>query len=138
MIYEKEIYHFLILHFPIALFITAYIFDVIGYINSNSLFDKFSYWNLIMGVFWGILSIMTGFITDQGIGHMDSPFPVWTTHGTHMILAIILFFLIVIIKNLSQKGKLNISKKIILLIHLIVLLFFIHGAHIGAKLADRL
>ena len=138
MIYEKEMYHFLILHFPIALFVTGYIFDIVGYIKSVDLFKKFSFWNLIMGVFWGILSIISGFVTDQDIGHMESPFPILTTHGTHMITAIILFSFIIIIKNLNQKGKINIPEKFILLFHTLAIIFFIHGAHIGAKLADRL
>ena len=138
MVYEKEMYHFLILHFPIALFITGYIFDVAGYIKSDNQLKKFSYWNMIMGVFWGILAIITGFITDQDIGHMDSPFPIWSTHGTHMILSVFLFFSIIIIKNLSKNGKLLISERFILLFHSLSLIFFMHGAHIGAKLADRL
>ena len=33
MIYEKEMYHFLILHFPIALFLTAYVLDIVGLVN---------------------------------------------------------------------------------------------------------
>ncbi len=138
MIYEKEMYHFLILHFPIALFFTAYVLDIVGYIKSDSLVQRFSYWNLIMGLFWGVLSIVSGFITDQDIGHMNSPFPVWTTHGTHMIIAVALFLLIIIIKYLNKEEKLHIPEKFILFIHTLVIMFFIHGAHIGARLADRL
>ena len=138
MIYEKEMYHFLILHFPIALFVTGYIFDIVGYIKSVDLYKKFSFLNLIMGVFWGILSIISGFVTDQNIGHMESPFPIWTTHGTHMITAVILFSFIIIIKNLNQKGKINIPEKFVLLFHTLAIIFFMHGAHIGAELADRI
>tara|TARA_B110000014_G_scaffold213168_1_gene165887 strand:+ start:43 stop:459 length:417 start_codon:yes stop_codon:yes gene_type:complete len=138
MVYEKEMYHFLILHFPIALFFTGFIFDVAGYVKSDEQLKKFSDWNITMGVFWGALTIITGFITDQSIGHMDSPLPIWTTHGTHMIVAILLFLLIIIIKKLNNKEKIKISENYILLFHSLVLMFFMHGAHIGAKLADRL
>ena len=138
MIYEKELYHYVILHFPIALFITGYMFDLLGYFKSNSIFSKFAFWNLCLGIFWGILSIISGLITDQLIGHMDNPFPIWTTHGTHMIFAVILFTCLFYVKILIFKEKINIPAILILIIHTLVLLFFIHGAHIGAKLADRL
>ena len=91
-----------------------------------------------MGVFWGVLSIISGFITDNEIGHMDTPFPIWKTHGTHMIVSILFFIIILIVRNLNAKGKLNISSKIILIIQGLIVLFFIHGAHLGAKLAGRL
>ena len=96
MIYEKETYHFLVLHFPIALFITGYLFDILGYKLSNHLYSKFGLWNMGMGIFWGIITIITGFITDQDIGHMDNLFPVWTTHGTHMICAVSFFILVLV------------------------------------------
>ena len=138
MIYEKELYHYLVIHFPIALFITGYMFDLLGYFRSNSIFSKFSFWNLFLGIFWGILSIISGLLTDQVIGHMDNPFPIWTTHGTHMICAVLLFAILFYVKILISKEKIMIHPILVLIIHTLILLFFIHGAHIGAKLADRL
>ena len=135
MIYEKEVYHFLVLHFPIALFVTGYLFDVAGYGFSNSLYSKFSFWNTGMGIFWGIISITTGFITDQEIGHMDNPLPIWSTHGTHMIFGVFFFLSIFIMKILIQKDKLSIPPQISIILHTLAILFFMHGAHIGAKLA---
>ena len=138
MFYEKELYHYVILHFPIALFITGYMFDIIGNFKSDLIYTKFSFWNLCLGIFWGILSIISGFLTDQLIGHMDSPFPLWTTHGTHMIIAVILFIFLLIIKILNSKGKIFVPSVLILILHTLIIVFFIHGAQIGAKLADRL
>ena len=139
MLYDKELYHFLVLHFPIALFITGYLFDCVGFLIGNKMFSRFGFWNLGMGIFWGIISIITGFITDQEfIGHMDNPFPIWTTHGTHMIFAISFFLIIFIMRNLVLRGKMNIPLKIIMILHTLAIMFFMHGTHIGAKLADRL
>ena len=138
MFYEIETYHYLIIHFPIALFITGYLFDIIGVLKKEQLYESYGYISLNMGIFFGGLSIISGFITDRQIGHMDSIFPIWTTHGTHMILAILLFLSISIIRNLNSKGKMNISLTLILLFHGLIVLFFMHGTHIGAKLADRI
>jgi len=139
MIYEKEMFHFLFLHFPIGLFVTGYFFDVAGYFKRNDMFYTFGLWNMGMGLFWGILSIISGFITDQSLyGHMDSPFPIWTTHGTHMITSMIFFLIIFVIKYLETKDKIILSKKVIVIIQTLAVAFFMHGTHIGAKLADRL
>ena len=139
MIYEKEMFHYLLLHFPIALFVTGYIFDCLFFLNNNNNLNNFSLWNIGMGLFWGILTIISGFITDNSLyGHMENPFPIWTTHGTHMIIAILLFIIFFILKYSKSQNKVSIPKNILFIIHSLVLLFFIHGAHIGAKLADRL
>ena len=69
------------------------------------------------------------------MGHMDNPLPIWTTHGTHMIVSILLFIIFFIFKIYFRKF---IKEKYFLFMHTLLLLFFIHGAHIGAKLADRI
>ena len=139
MIYEKEMFHYLLLHFPIALFITGYIFECLFVLKNDSNFKTFSFWNLGMGIFWGILTIISGFITDNSLyGHMQSPFPIWTTHGTHMIISILLFLILFVLKYMKLRNRVSISNNFIFIIHTILILFFLHGAHIGAKLADRL
>ena len=136
MIYEKEMFHYLLLHFPIALFATGYLFDLISFFNKNNTFYTFSLWNMGMGIFWGILSIFSGFITDWSLyGHMEEPLPIWTTHGTHMITSIVIFYIIFLLRFFFQE---NINKKYLFIIHSLAVLFFVHGVHIGAKLADRL
>ena len=136
MIYEKELYHYLILHFPIALFITGYIFDLLYVLIGNDLFYKFGFWNLGIGIITGVFTIIAGFITDNSlVGHMENPFPIWTTHGTHMISAIIIFYIIFLLRFFFEQ---NINKKYLFIIHSLAVMFFIHGAHIGLKLADHL
>ena len=136
MIYEKELYHYLILHFPIALFITGYIFDLLYVLIGNDLFYKFGFWNLGIGIITGVFTIIAGFITDNSlVGHMENPFPIWTTHGTHMIVAIIIFYIIFLLRFFFEQ---NINKKYLFIIHSLAVMFFIHGAHIGLKLADHL
>ena len=139
MLYEKEMFHYLLLHFPIALFSTGYLFDVLSFYKNNHTLYTFSLWNIGMGIFWGILSIISGFITDWSLyGHMKNPLPIWTTHGSHMIASIVIFLFLFIIKHMESINRVKISKINILILHTFILVFFIHGAHVGAKLADRL
>ena len=136
MIYDKELYHYLILHFPIAMFIVGYIFDMLSVLFKNDFLSKFSFWNLGIGIITGIFSIITGFITDASSDktHLVNPLNIWDTHGSHMVVAILLFYIIFIVK--FYWGTV-INKKILLLLHTFALLFFVHGAHLGAKLAGR-
>ena len=139
MIYEKEMFHYLFLHFPIALFCTAFIFELMNLTNKKYVYTTFALWNIGMGIFWSFFSIISGFITDWSLyGHMESPLPIWTTHGTHMIIASILYIFIFILKYLDYSNKIKLSNNMVLFFHFLILSFFIHGTHIGAKLADRL
>ena len=137
MIYEKELYHNLILHFPIALLVIGYFFDFASVAFKNDLFYKFSFWNLGLGIITGIFSIITGFIKDNANvkSHITNPFDIWTTHGSNMIVAIILFYVIFIVK--FYWGSI-VNRKLLLFFHTLVICFFIHGADLGAKLAGRL
>jgi uncharacterized membrane protein len=149
MIYDKEMFHYLLLHFPIALFIIGYFFDamyiVINTFSLSSYKDKsillytFSYWNISLAILLSFPTILSGFITDWSLyGHMENPLPVWTTHGTHMILSIFIFIIILFLKYKKDIIDAYFSEKTIFIIHTLAIIFFIHGAHIGAKLADRL
>ena len=130
-----EYYHNIVIHFPIALYITGYLFDCFGFFKKNLMFSKFGFWNLCLAIFWSVLSIITGFITDnQVFGHMSKPFPIWSTHGTHMIVAVLLFILMLVLRILLLKKKINLPYVTLLFFHGIALIFFIHGAHIGAML----
>ena len=77
MFYEKELYHYLILHFPIALFITGYLFDLVFFYNKDNFYSKCGFMLMGCGIITGIISIITGFITDNTlVGHMEEPFPI--------------------------------------------------------------
>ena len=112
--------------------ITVILYVFIG----NNLFYKFGFWNLGIGIITGVFTIIAGFITDNSlVGHMENPFPIWTTHGTHMIAAIVIFYIIFLLRFFFEQ---NINKKYLFIIHSLAVMFFIHGAHIGLKLADHL
>ena len=131
MPYELETWHYLLNHFPISLFIIGYLFNSFDFFKKNDFYAKFGDVNMFLGVLFGVITIISGFFTDSLIGHMEYPFPVWTTHGTHMIISIVLFFTLLLFKYFYP------NKRYVFYIHTIILIFFIHGAHIGAKLADR-
>ena len=133
--YDKEVYHFLFLHFPIGLFITGFIFHVFYLLNhSSEVEDKikgYVIWTMGVGIIWSILSVITGFITALELEYIDSIFNIFDKpHAYIMILSTIIFSTLFSIRN--------IDKKIFFLLHLGAVTLLIYGTHLGAKWAERI
>ena len=128
--YDKEVYHFLFLHFPIGLFITGFIFHIFYMLNhSVEAADKvkeYIHWTMGMGIIWSILSIITGFITALELEYMNSIFNISDKpHAYIMILSTILFSILFSLRNMD--------KKIFFILHLGSVLLLIYATHLGAK-----
>ena len=133
--YDKEVYHFLFLHFPIGLFITGFIFHIFYLLNhSSEVEDKikgYVIWTMGVGIIWSILSVITGFITALELEYIDSIFNIFDKpHAYIMILSTIIFSTLFSIRN--------IDKKIFFLLHLGSVTLLIYGTHLGAKWAERI
>tara|TARA_B100001750_G_scaffold220907_1_gene208995 strand:+ start:231 stop:635 length:405 start_codon:yes stop_codon:yes gene_type:complete len=133
--YDKEVYHFLFLHFPIGLFITGFIFHVFYMFNhSVEVSDKlkeYIHWTMGMGIIWSVLSIITGFITALKLEYINSIFNISDKpHAYIMILSTILFSILFSLRNMD--------KKIFFILHLGSVILLIYGTHLGAKWADRI
>ena len=133
--YDKEVYHFLFLHFPIGLFITGFIFHVFYMFNhSVEVSDKlkeYIHWTMGMGIIWSVLSIITGFITALELEYINSIFNISDKpHAYIMILSTILFSILFSLRNMD--------KKIFFILHLGSVILLIYGTHLGAKWADRI
>ena len=133
--YEKEVYHFLFLHFPIGLFITGFIFHIFYILNHSveaaSKVKEYIYWTMGMGIIWSVLSIITGFITALELEYINSIFNISDKpHAYIMILSTILFSILFSLRNMD--------KKIFFILHLGSVILLIYGTHLGAKWADRI
>ena len=134
--YALTDFHYLLLHFPIALFITAFIFDILSYFTNNKLLQV-GFYNMAIGVAFSIPTIIAGFITDTDIGHMSNIWPIHLTHGAVQIIVVVLFILLCSIRykrNEFYKKYLNIFMSI----NFLVVLLLIYGATLGAYLSGRL
>ena len=133
MIYDKEVYHFLSLHFPIALFITGYIFHILFIFLDKIEFEQYILWTMGMGILWSLVSIITGYITAIEKEYISSFMDILQKqHSYMMILATGLFIATFILIN----KKINI--KILLFIHSLAVILLIYGTHLGAKWAERI
>ena len=117
---DKETYHFLVIHFPIALFITGYIINCICFYSERSEFLDFIKWLMGMGVLWGLISIITGLIADWDV--------IFELHGILMVTCVLYFCFLYFLHNKK------INNRLFLFLHTIGILLLVYGAHQGAVL----
>ena len=65
VIYAKHAQHVVLIHFPIALFITAVAFDLIAYWTKRRAFTDAAYYNLLVAALATIPVVVTGIIAWQ-------------------------------------------------------------------------
>ena len=129
--YEKEVYHFLFLHFPIALFITGYIFHILYTIIDNYDCEKFTFWIMGMGILWSILYIITGYIAAFEMGKMKVFSDIFNkNHSNIMLISTFIFICIYLLRDKNNK--------ILLFFHTIAIFLLTYGTHLGAKWAERI
>lgn len=132
--------HPLFVHFPIALYASAWLFDFLGFIQKKDEFLISGWWNFFLAQISAIATVITGFFTDSLVGHMEKPFPLYSTHGSMQILAIVLLSGIFIIRWKKLKTY-RYPRSIIfgyLVFFGISVLVLYYGSHLGAKLANRI
>ena len=131
--YDKEVYHFLFLHFPIALFITGYLFHVLFIFINRIEFKNYMLWTMGMGILWSLVSIITGYITAIEMEYITSLSDILDKeHSYIMISATILFILSFILIN--KKNNIKFS----LFFHSLAVILLAYGTHLGAKWAERI
>ena len=130
--------HPLVIHFPIALFSSAVLFDCVAIVFKNNELLITSWWVMLLALFSSVFAIITGLIDDNLIGHLFTTLPLWDNHGLMQIISIVIFLSIFIWR--TKQPDLFDSKKYVLIYLLIgltnvVILFY--GSHIGAILSGR-
>ena len=132
--------HPLFLHFPIALYGSGLFFDIISLRWHQHDFQKAGWWNLILGHVSAFFTILSGFIADDMMGHMELPFSPLKTHGFIALTAVLLLILLTI-PRWRHSGKLppQLKSKSLWIGGQAVAVFILYyGAHLGAKLANRI
>ena len=131
--YDREVYHFLFLHFPIALFFTGFFFHILLIFLDKIEFEQYMLWTMGMGILWSLVSIITGYITAIEMEYITSLSDILDKeHSYIMISATILFILTFILIN--KKNNIKFS----LFFHSLAVILLAYGTHLGAKWAERI
>ena len=131
--------HPLVIHFPIALFSSAILFDFISILYNKTELLNTSWWIMLLALISSFFAIITGLIDDNLIGHLNDISPLWKNHGWMQIISVIGFLFLFIWR--SKKEDLFNSEKltlVYLITGLINVGILFYGSHLGAALAGRI
>ena len=131
--------HLLFVHFPIALFSTAWACDLIAVSRKSRSAEHAGWWCHLFGIVSSFFAVGTGFLADRLFGHMSLPFPLFTTHGALQISASLIFLGLFVWRYRSGEGIPSGNGRPLYLAiagSAVGLLFY--GAHLGAQLSGRI
>ncbi|MBT4149342.1 MAG: DUF2231 domain-containing protein [Candidatus Marinimicrobia bacterium] len=130
--------HPLVIHFPIALFSAAILFDLLFLIFNNNDFYVGGWWTMLFALVASAAAIATGIIDDTLIGHLGSVYPLWLNHGLVQLFSCILFLTLFLWRTKDKSIFYdNLKKRVYTSTALIGIVILYYGGHLGAELAGR-
>lgn len=130
--------HPLVIHFPIALFSAAILFDLLFLIFNNNDFYVGGWWTMLFALVASAAAIATGIIDDTLIGHLGSVYPLWLNHGLVQLFSCILFLTLFLWRTKDKSIFYdNLKKRVYTAMALIGIVILYYGGHLGAELAGR-
>ena len=128
--------HPLIIHFPVALLVSALLFALLAILikNKQELFKELLFWNIILGTIGAVLAVITGLVAESNLVHNNA---IHTIMETHELLGYIITsaFVIISVWLILRKTKMQI-KEFASLTFFIALFSVLVGytAHLGGKM----
>ena len=125
-----------IVHFPVALLITATVFGILALVfrNKRKKFMELLIWNLAFGVGGAFLAIISGLLEEKTLVHSDKIHEIMETHELlGFIFSGVLF--IVLIWMILRKSKMRLPEFTSIVILLVLSSGLLgYGAHLGGRL----
>ncbi len=99
--------HPLLVHFPIAIWLTAWLFWGLGLVRSNDRLHEVGLWLLALGTLGGVLALGSGYLAADGLGHDSPGHDLVHNHRDYMvtttILAVLTMAVAFSLRRLSKK-----------------------------------
>lgn len=80
--YDWPRFHALLNDLPVALLVTAVLFDVVAIATRRESFRQVSFWTLLVGAVGGALAVISGLQAEEHIAHGEAVHRVMETHET--------------------------------------------------------
>ena len=138
MPFSPETIHPLLVHFPIALFSTGLLFDILARLLNNEELDHAGFWTMLIALVSSPFTIIAGIIAflEEGSFLDLSQFD----HGIFAFIStlLLLFLFWVRIKYEIDFRYSNLKRNIYLLFHILAVGILFYSAHLGAQTAGRI
>ena len=133
--------HPLLVHFPIALFSTGLLFDILAHIVENDDLEAAGFYSMFMGLVSSFFAIISGMIKFFEMGSISDIFN--TNPGYHGLIQLSATIFLSILFGVRIKYDVDIrfdgmKKNIYFLLHSLSVGILFYGSHLGAKAAERI
>jgi len=128
--------HPLVIHFPIAFLIAAFICEVVGLFFDQAYFKKTAKWTLLLGTITLGIAAFTGWLGHKTVAHSESSYALIEQHQRLGFITLGIFVFLVVLRFVVLP-KIENKKRLILLMLFINLLgigVMTWGAHLGGRL----
>ena len=138
MFISLENFHSILVHFPIALFSTGFLFDILAKLLHNEEFEHVGFWMMCIGVVSIPFTIISGIYIFLQEGSLIDFF--YFQHGILISISSILFLILFLTRiKLQLDIEYSVKKRnIFICIHILAIILLFYGAHLGAKTAGRI
>ena len=127
--------HPILIVFPLGLFATAVILDIIYLFNGNTALVTVSFWNIIVGIIGGLLAALFGLADWLAIPSGTRAKAVGLWHGAGNVVIVALFFIAWLLR-LNEPG--NVPGTTAFILEIIGVGLALITGWLGGELVDRL
>lgn len=127
--------HPMLIVFPLGLFISAVVFDIIYLIIGNAIFPMISFYNIAFGVIGGLAAALFGFVDWLSLPGGTRAKSVGAFHGLGNALIVVLFILSWLIRNAATG---HVPSPLALVFSFAGILLGLVTAWLGGEMVDRL
>jgi len=130
--------HPLFVHFPIALFSTGFLFDILAQLFQREDLGQAGFWSMLIGLVSCLFTNMTGLLSFLEVRSI-SDLPLFS-HAILIWVSISLFAILFWMRIQFQIDMRysDLKRNIYLFSHAVVVGLLFYGAHLGAKAAERI
>lgn len=125
--------HPMLIHFPIALFLTAIAFELFSFVRKNESFENMASKLFILSAIAFIAAAVTGLFAENSVPHSEQAHAIMQNHKLFQLIATGISVLIAVIVFFSKKS-LRILK---LILAIICVGFMTYGSYLGGELVYR-
>ena len=133
--------HPLLVHFPIALFSTGLLFDILAHIVEKDDLEVAGFYSMFMGLVSSFFAIISGMIKFFEMGSISDIFN--SNPGYHGLIQLSATIFLFILFGVRIKYDVDIrfdgmKKNTYFLLHFLAVGILFYGSHLGAKFAGRI
>ena len=133
--FAKHAQHIVLIHFPIALFLTSVLFDLLSWWKHNETLRTVAYYNLVCASLFAVGAAITGVLAWQFVFGGEAPSGIILFHLLGASSTVVLLWLLVALRSRNRADPNKFYSKTYIFLTVITTLLIAVTAHLGGILS---